>query len=703
MSASVVLALSFVLGLCGRAQALQLPAGASAATTVLTLSTNKLVEGQDITLTATVTSSAGTPSGYVTFYANGTISLFSVALNSKGVGVVKGSSGGYPAGTYTLTAKFDGSSGYAASTSSGVGVTLQSPVKVTAQGIPNPVVEGQKAELQATVSATDGGGTPTGTVTFSVEGTKLGTATLSNGSAVFSAPTTGIKPGTYPVVATYNGDSLHGTGNSSAVDIVLQAPGGAACGTGNESILNGTYGFILSGYDGTSEVPFKQAGSFVANGSGGITGGEEDFNFFTSTQKSTISNLSLYSVGSDGRGCLTLVTNNEPTHTYRFSLIDIGGETNGVSDGGRLIEFDDKNGSGIRATGGMVQDNTSEFSLASLLPNYSFLAEGYEASGAKYEPAALLGTFAQSSGAMSSGVTDLNVDGAVSSDETFSSGTISSIDNYGRATMSFTVDSITFHYVVYFVNKGYGYLLSSDTGSTPILSGEMHEADDDFTNSNVPKTYIAHVSGRSATASDTEQELAQLTFSDGNYSETIYTYIDGTAATSTDSGTYSVKANGRLVMTSDHNNPQQVLYALYKGIAAGQGAYLLSFGDTRVLAGGADVQVSESYSDSAVAGKYGYGHDVLLTDTIVAQSGEVTLSSSGALSGMIDLSGPSGLSPAQSVDLGTSFDFNSSGISSGGGVVGMATGSNIYYMVESGDSSPIIDLTTNNGSSPGGK
>jgi len=156
-----------------------------------------------------------------------------------------------------------------------------------------------------------------------------------------------------------------------------------------------------------------------------------------------------------------------------------------------------------------------------------------------------------------------------------------------------------------------------------------------------------------------------------------------------------VSANGRLVTTSTHGNPQQVFYLLYKGIAAGQAAYALSLDTGRVIAGGADVQTSETYSNSVVAGNYGYGHDILLSSSIVAQSGEVALNSSGALSGTIDLSGPTGLSPAQSVDLGKSFDFGSNGVSSGGNLVGIATGSNIYYMVESGDSTPIIDLTIN--------
>jgi hypothetical protein len=149
------------------------------------------------------------------------------------------------------------------------------------------------------------------------------------------------------------------------------------------------------------------------------------------------------------------------------------------------------------------------------------------------------------------------------------------------------------------------------------------------------------------------------------------------------------------VTTSSHGAPQKVFYLFYKAVAPAQGAYVLSLDATEPSAGGADAQVAQTYSNSVVAANYGYGHDLMLTSAIVAQSGEVTLNSSGALSGTLDLSGPSGLTPAAAVDLGKSFNFGSNGVSAGTGLVGITTGYNIYYILETGDSNPEVDLSIN--------
>jgi hypothetical protein len=89
---------------------------------------------------------------------------------------------------------------------------------------PNPATVGQSVKLTATVTKSSGSGTPTGSVTFSVGSTTLTTVTLnSSGVASFTASTNGLVPGSYPVVATYSGDSNFIPSVSPATTVKLEA------------------------------------------------------------------------------------------------------------------------------------------------------------------------------------------------------------------------------------------------------------------------------------------------------------------------------------------------------------------------------------------------------------------------------------------------------------------------------------------------
>jgi len=98
-------------------------------TTTLTASPTTVTPPASVTLTATVkrsaTGSTGTPTGSVTFYADGTDALATVKLNANGIASLTASSKGYPAGKYPITAKYLGDASDTTSTSSSVTVTVQ--------------------------------------------------------------------------------------------------------------------------------------------------------------------------------------------------------------------------------------------------------------------------------------------------------------------------------------------------------------------------------------------------------------------------------------------------------------------------------------------------------------------------------------------------------------------------------------------------
>jgi hypothetical protein len=89
----------------------------------LTASPTSVVEGANVTLTATVTSKTGTPTGSVSFTdAAGTIAT--VKLNGSGVGTLTAPTTGIPPGSYAVTAKYLGDSTHEATNSSPVTVTV---------------------------------------------------------------------------------------------------------------------------------------------------------------------------------------------------------------------------------------------------------------------------------------------------------------------------------------------------------------------------------------------------------------------------------------------------------------------------------------------------------------------------------------------------------------------------------------------------
>lgn len=88
---------------------------------------------------------------------------------------------------------------------------------------PSSATEGQTVTFTATVSATTG--TPTGTVTFQRDGSNIGTASLSSGTASFS--TSSLPVGSHQIRAVYGGSTTHAGSTSAARTFVVNPAGGS--------------------------------------------------------------------------------------------------------------------------------------------------------------------------------------------------------------------------------------------------------------------------------------------------------------------------------------------------------------------------------------------------------------------------------------------------------------------------------------------
>jgi len=200
-------------------------------TTMLTSSANPAGPGSPVTFTATVANAIpglpyGTPTGLVTFSVDGTGQTPDRALDASGTATFTTSTLG--TGTHTIVATYNGD--YAFLPSSAMltqVVNAPSPrlfstiTRLTSSA--NPAVAGSTVTFTATVANAIPGedyGTPTGSVTFMVDGTAQSPdmALDASGKATFTTSTLGM--GTHTIVATYNGDSIFRASTATLTQVV---------------------------------------------------------------------------------------------------------------------------------------------------------------------------------------------------------------------------------------------------------------------------------------------------------------------------------------------------------------------------------------------------------------------------------------------------------------------------------------------------
>jgi len=159
----------------------------------------------------------------------GTVTLSMDGANQGSVSVVSGTTATFTitaptSGTHTLQAAYGGDGNFNSSTSSSVSFTV---AKVTTTVLITPATVtpalGSSLVVSASVSASSLGSTqPSGTVTFTLDGTSVGTGNLSPGSpSTTSVTITSIGPGTHTLLGTYSGDSYYNNSVSTSVSITV--------------------------------------------------------------------------------------------------------------------------------------------------------------------------------------------------------------------------------------------------------------------------------------------------------------------------------------------------------------------------------------------------------------------------------------------------------------------------------------------------
>jgi hypothetical protein len=202
----------------------QLNVSQAATTTQLTATPSTATVGDTITLSATVTSTAGTPSGAVSFL-DGTTVLNPAPIALDGSGHASFATTALGQGVHSITGAYAGNASFQASTSAAQAVTINAAAAATTTSVtatPSTATVGDTITFAATVTST--AGTPSGTVNF-LDGTTVLNATpiaLDNaGHASFV--TTALAQGTHSITAVYAGNSSFQGSTSAAQMVTINA------------------------------------------------------------------------------------------------------------------------------------------------------------------------------------------------------------------------------------------------------------------------------------------------------------------------------------------------------------------------------------------------------------------------------------------------------------------------------------------------
>jgi len=507
-------------------------------------------------------------------------------LGMSNAGVISGAPSG-PNGTANFTVKVTDTSNptQSATHSLSITVNLPSPPTITTTSLPGGTVGGK---YNQTLAGTCPSSVTLGACTWGISSGALPAGlSLNSGSGAITGKPTGPASGV-PIgfTVSYTDKAAPQQLATKALSILISNPpdcsSSSVTDAGNESLLNGSYVFLLKGFDDgtgageTSQEPALIGGVLTFNGlanNGLITAGTLDMNLNGTggVQSNAITSGSYVMDASDAshqRVCMTITTAAGTQH-YRASL---GNITGGVASTGHMANFD---ASG-QFTAGTLRKQTAT-SLAN--GNYAFGVSSAQndarcnsngACGGKFAAA---GVFQLATGAVTGGALDNNSNGLLddnslntawpASAEAINSGGTYSFASNGRGTLTFTPSgsASAVGAVLYAVSSTDALILGShDQTLNNAFGGEMlQQIGGPFANSALSGTSIVYFSSlnRGAPSSANVTIGTGTTNGSGSFTAgTLWQNNSGTISSQSLNGTtYAATGNGRVLVTSGITNP----------------------------------------------------------------------------------------------------------------------------------------------------
>jgi sugar lactone lactonase YvrE len=216
-----------------------------ATTATLTSSVNPVNVGANTTLTATVHSSTGTPTGTVTFKSNGV----TIGTGTLSGGVATLSTSFSLPGTYTLVAVYGGDPSNQGATTNTVIETVLNVVNIAITSSVNPVFLNNPTVLTAILATAAAGTAPSGTVNFFDGTTPIGTGTIVNGMVSITASF--VYAGPHSITAVFAGDAQNAPATSPAftqtvADFSLAVATGGSSSASIIAAGNATYNLVVT-------------------------------------------------------------------------------------------------------------------------------------------------------------------------------------------------------------------------------------------------------------------------------------------------------------------------------------------------------------------------------------------------------------------------------------------------------------------------
>ena len=474
--------------------------------------------------------------------------------------------------------------------------------------------------------------------------------TASGALTTYTAPQSVPSGGTATVTAASTADPSKKV--SAVITISGTEPAAFLC-------ANCSYTFVLSG--SCAKGPYHVAGVFRTDGMGGIITGEQDFvePGGTAVQESITGGS--YSLGPDGRGTITLVTNDSRVGVH-------GTETLGVvliSPQHALISEQDSFGS---SSGTLDLQTISTFSLSTLAGAYTFVLSGQDFNDRNCGiqgcfpdlPFAVGGVMnVASPGVISQAgsVVDFNDGGAINSGQMH--GSTQAPDAFGRVqiTLSLSFFSSALEMAGYITDANHLKVLEIDNqlGNTSGVAIGQGAATGTLSQPQAfsgPYVFtalgsnpfgsgifapVAVVAGLTATAGMVENGISDVN-------------LAGTSSSGAVGGTYSIDSSGtgRVSIALTGNNSSLSNFVLY--LSGGTDpALVLGVDKHRVTSGYAYAQAAGPVSTASFSGPYALNLAAFKADGTAESdiTGQEFADGAGNLSGVWDIN--SGNSPQSAV------------------------------------------------------
>lgn len=263
-------------------------------TTTVASSTNPSNIGEPTTFTITVIQTGTTtPTGNVTLLDGPTV-IATVSLDPQGVATY--ATADLTVGQHAISARYEGDSVNAASTSTAMQQTVQKIATTTVlASSTNPANGGATIRLTATVTASTSNATAgslTGTVVFTEGGTTLGSGSISAGGVV-TADVSSLGVGEHKIVAIYVGNDSYATSSSSEYTQTVQLA---------------TTSVQLASSDTSSIAGNKVLFTAVVSGDGGVPSGVVTF-------KDGTQQIGQATLNASGQATISLTNLTSGNHT----------------------------------------------------------------------------------------------------------------------------------------------------------------------------------------------------------------------------------------------------------------------------------------------------------------------------------------------------------------------------------------------------